>query len=114
MFSSSSNTKQQAAARAEWVKSRTLLWSFRFRLTFCCMISIAVKYNHRKVEQELNGGGQERDSKVADLIFKNWSLGPKTAIFGPKKSWNTFKMAIRRKKVGTLHVALDFSVSRSL
>ena len=26
---------------------------------------------------------------MADLSFKNCSLGPKTAIFGPKKPWNT-------------------------
>ena len=48
-----------------------------------------------------------------DLSFKNCSLGPKTAIFGPKKPWNTFKTAKRREMLGTLHVRLDFPVSTS-
>ena len=50
---------------------------------------------------------------MADLSFKNCSLGPKTAIFGPKKPWNTFKTAKRRETLGTLHVRLDFPVSTS-
>ena len=50
---------------------------------------------------------------MADLNFKNCSLGPKTAIFGPKKPWNTFKTAKRRETVGTLHMQLDFPVSTS-
>ena len=50
---------------------------------------------------------------MADLSFKNCSLGPKTAIFGPKKPSNTFKTAKRRETVGTLHVRLDFPVSTS-
>ena len=55
----------------------------------------------------------EQDSQVADLSFKNCNLGPKTAIFGPKKPWNTFKTAKRREMVGALHVRLDFPVSPS-
>ena len=50
---------------------------------------------------------------MADLSFKNCSLGPKTAIFGPKKPWNAFKTAKRRETVGTLNVRLDFPVSTS-
>ena len=50
---------------------------------------------------------------MADLSFKNCSLGPKAAIFGPKKAWNTFKTAKRRETVGALHVRLDFPVSTS-
>ena len=41
--------------------------------------------SHKSLSKKLNGGGRERDSQVADLSFKNCSLGPKTAIFGPKK-----------------------------
>ena len=65
------------------------------------------------LSEKLNGGSRERDSQVADLSFKSCSLGPKTAIFGPKKPWNTFKTAKRRETVGTLHVRLDFPVSTS-
>ena len=50
---------------------------------------------------------------MADLSFKNCSLGFKTAIFGPKKPYNTFKTAKRRETMGTLHVQLDFPVSTS-
>ena len=50
---------------------------------------------------------------MADLSFKNCNLGPKTAIFGPKRPWNIFKTAKRRETVGTPHVRLDFSVSTS-
>ena len=90
--------------------SVVVLWIW---LKIWCMIPMGVKYNHTKFEQELNGGGRERDSQVADLSFKNCSLGPKTAIFGPKKPWNTLKTAKRRETVGTLHVPLDFPVSTS-
>ena len=56
---------------------------------------------------------RERDSQVADLSVKNCNLGPKTAIFGPKKPWSTFKTAKQRETVGTLHVRLDFPLSTS-
>ena len=62
---------------------------------------------------KIKGGGQERDSQVADLSFKNCSLGPKTAIFGPKIPRNTFETAKRRETVGKLHLQLDFPVSTS-
>ena len=65
------------------------------------------------MSQKLNGGGRERVSQVADLSFKNCNLGPKTAIFGPKKPRNTFKTAKQRETVGTLLVLLDFPVSTS-
>ena len=81
---------------------------------FWWMIPMDVKYNQTKFEQEKHsGGGRERDSQVADLSFKNCSVGQKTTIFGPKKPWNTFKTAKRREEVGTLHVRLDFPVSKS-
>ena len=83
------------------------------RVKFWWMIPMGVKYNHQSLSEKINGGGRERDSQVADLSFKNCSLGPKTAIFGPEKPWNTFKTAKRRETVGTLHVPLDFPVSTS-
>ena len=63
------------------------------------------------LSKKLNDGGRGRDSQVADLSFKDCSLGPKTAIVGPKKPLNTFKTAKRRETVGTLHVRLDLPVS---
>ena len=80
----------------------------QIRVKFWWMIPMGVKYNHTKIEQETQ---RERDSPLADLVFKNCSLGPKTAIFGPKKPWNTFKTAKRRETVGTSHMPLDFPVS---
>ena len=74
---------------------------------------MGVKYNHTKFDKKLNGGGRQHNSQVADLSFKNCSLGPKTAIFGPKQPRNTFKTAKRRETVGTLHLRLDFPVSTS-
>ena len=62
---------------------------------------------------KLNSGGQKRDPQVADLCFKNCSLGPKTATFGPKKPRNKFKTAKRREAVATVHVRVDFPVSTS-
>ena len=50
------------------------------------------------MSQKLNAGGYEQLSQVADLSFKSCSLEPKTAIFGPKKPWNTFKTARRGKR----------------
>ena len=86
---------------------------FQIRVKFRCMIPMGVKYNHTNLSKKLNSGGRERDSQVADLSFRNCSLGPKTAIFGPKMPWNTFKTAKRRETVGTLHVPLDVPVSTS-
>ena len=40
-------------------------------------------------------------------------LCPKTAFFGPKRRANLVKTAKRRKTVATLHVRLDFTVSKS-
>ena len=74
---------------------------------FWWMIPMCVKYNHTKFKQET------QQWRVADLSFMNCSLGTKTAIFGPKRPWNTFKTAKRRETVGTLHVRLDFIVSTS-
>ena len=65
------------------------------------------------MSQKLNGGGRERDSQVADLSFKNCSLGPKTAIFRPKQAYNPFKTAKRRERVGALYVRLHFPMSTS-
>ena len=74
---------------------------------------MGVKYHHTKFEQETQRWRPEHLSQVADLSFKNCSVGPKTAIFRPKKAWNTFKTAKQRETVGTLHVRLDFPVSTS-
>ena len=90
-------------------KSVVVLWIW---LKFWCMIPMGVKYNHTKFEQKTQRW-RERDSQLADLSFKSCSSGPKTAIFGPKKPWNTFKTAKRREAVGTLHMQLDFPVSTS-
>ena len=80
---------------------------------FWCMIPMGVKYNHTKFEQETQRWRPGHDSQLADLRFKNCSLGPKAAIFGPKKARNTFKTAKRRETVDTPHVRLDFPVSTS-
>ena len=76
-------------------KDQTSVVVLQMRLKFWCMIPMGVKYNHTKFEQET----------------QRWRPG--TAIFGPKKPWNTFKTAKRRETVGTLHVRLDFPVSTS-
>ena len=40
-------------------------------------------------------------------------LCPTTAFFGPKRPTNLVKTAKRRETVATLHVRLDFTVSKS-
>ena len=95
-------------------KNQNSVVVLHIRLKFWWMIPMGVKYNHtNSLSKKLNGGGRERDSQVADLSFKKCSLGLKTAIFGPKKPWNTFKAAKRRETVGTLNLRLDFPVSTS-
>ena len=105
-------SKQQASnSTREMAKNQNSVVVLWIWLKFWCMIPMGVKYNHTKFEQD--GGGRERDSHVADLSFKNCSLGPKTAIFGPKQPSNRFKTAKQREMVGALHVQLDFPVSTS-
>ena len=66
-------------------KNQISIVVLQIRVKFWWVIPMGVKYNHTNLSEKLNGGGRERDSQVADLSFKNCSLGPKTAIFGPKK-----------------------------
>ena len=80
---------------------------------FWWMIPMGVKYNHTKFEQETQRWRPGTGFASGRPQFKNCSLGTKTAIFGPKMPWNTFKTAKRRETVGTLHVPLDFPVSTS-
>ena len=68
--------------------SVVVLWIW---LKFWCMIPMGTIT--QSLSKKLDSGSRQRDSQVADLSFKNCSLGPKTAIFGPKKPWNTFKTA---------------------
>ena len=93
-------------------KNQNSLVVLSIQVKFWLMIPMGVKYNHTKFEQETQRW-RERHSRVADLSFKNCNLGPKTAIFGPKKPWNTFKTAKRRETVEALHVRLDCPVSTS-
>ena len=79
-------------------------------LSYMPLLSCAVRSTH--LGKHL-ASGPEQLSQVVELSFKNCNLGPKAAIFGPKKPRNTFKTAKRRETVGTLHVRLDFPVSMS-
>ena len=98
-------------------KNQTSVVVLRIWLIFWWMIPMGVKYNHTKFEGETQRWRPGTGFASGDLSFKNCSLGPKTAIFGPKKPRNTFKTAERRETVGTLHVRLDvwldFPVSTS-
>ena len=50
---------------------------------------------------------------MADLNFKNCSLGPKNSHFWAKKALEHIQTGQTRETVGTLHVCLDFPVSTS-
>ena len=80
---------------------------------FWWMIPMGVKYNHPKFEQETQPWQPGTGFASGGPQFQNCSSKPKSAIFGPKKPRNTFKMAKRRETVGTLYVRLDFPVSTS-
>ena len=85
----------------------------QIRVKFWCMIPMGVKYKHTKFEAETQRWRPGTGFASGGPQFPNCSLGPKTAIFGPKKPWNTFKAAKQRETVGILHVQLDFPVSTS-
>ena len=55
------------------------------------------------------GGG----AKSGGALPNSRSFGPKTAIFRPKQPQNPVKTAKRGETVATLHVRLDFTVSKS-
>ena len=55
------------------------------------------------------GGGAKSGGALPNLC----SFGPKTAIFRPKQPPNPGKTPKRRETVATLHVRLDFTVSKS-
>ena len=48
-------------------KSQISVVVLQNRVKFWCMIPMGLKYN--RLRKKLNGGGWERDSQVADLIF---------------------------------------------
>ena len=54
------------------------------------------------------GGG----AKSGGALPKLRSFGPKTAIFRPKQPYYRFKTAKRRQTAATLHVRLDFLVTK--
>ena len=58
----------------------------RIPTKFRWMIPMGVKYNHTKLEQETQRRRPRTGFEMADLSFKNCSLGPKTAIFGLKNA----------------------------
>ena len=55
------------------------------------------------------GGGAKLGGALPNLRI----FGPKTAIFCPKQPQNPHETPKRREKVATLHVQLDFAVSKS-
>ena len=61
---------------------------------------------HRR-RPEAVAPSREVPSQICDVLC------PKTAFFGPKRPPNLGETAKRRKTVATLHVRLDFTVSRS-
>ena len=65
--------------------NQTSVVLLEIHVKFWWMIPMGVKYNHTKFEQATQRWRPGRDSQVADLSFKNCSLGPKIAIFGPKQ-----------------------------
>ena len=60
-------------------KNQNSVVVLRIGLKFWWMTPMGVKYNH--TEFELNGGGRERDSQVADPGFKICQKWPKSAFF---------------------------------
>ena len=54
------------------------------------------------------GGG----AKLGGALPKLRSFGPKPAIFRPKQPYSGFKIAKRRQTAATLHVRLDFLVTK--
>ena len=94
-------------------KNQNSVVGLRIRVKFWWMIPMDVKYNHTKFERETQRWRPGTGFASGYLNFKNCSLGPKSAICGPKKPRNTFKTVKRRETVGTLHVRLDFPVSTS-
>ena len=92
-------------------KNHNSVVELRIQMKFWLMIPMGTIT--QSLSKKLNGGGRERDSQVADLGFKNCSLGPKIAIFGPKKPWKLVKTTNRRGTVGTLRARLDLPVSTS-
>ena len=82
-------------------------------LKFWWMIPMGVMYNHTKFEPKTQRWWPGTEFASGGPQFQKLRLGPKTAIFGPKKPWNTFKTAKQRETVGTLHVRLDFPVLTS-
>ena len=62
-------------------KNQNSVVGVQIRVKFWWMIPMGVKYNHTKFEQGTQRWRPERDLQVADLAFKNCTLGPKNSHF---------------------------------
>ena len=66
------------------------------------------------MSQKLNGGGRERVSQVADLSFKNYSLGPKQPFLGQKSPRTHSKRPNKGKRWVHSTCGLTFLCQRAL
>jgi hypothetical protein len=66
------------------------------------------------MSQKLNGGGRERVSQVADLSFKNYSLGPKQPFLGQKSPRTHSKRPKEGKRWVHSTCGLTFLCQRAL
>ena len=74
-------------------KNQNSVVGLQIRVKFWWMIFMGVKYNQTKFEQETRRWRPGTGFASGGPKFQKLQLGPKTAIFGPKKPWNTFKTA---------------------
>ena len=66
------------------------------------------------MSQKLNGGGRERVSQVADLSFKNYSLGPKQPFLGQNSPRTHSKRPNKGKRWVHSTCGLTFLCQRAL
>ena len=80
---------------------------------FWWLIPMGVRDHPTKYEPETQRWRPGTGVASGGPQFQKLQFRAKTAIFGLKKPWNTFKTAKQRETVGTLHVRLDFPMSTS-
>ena len=75
-------------------KNQTSVVVLQIRVKFWCMIPMGVKYNHTKFEQKTQRWRPGTGFARGGPQFQKLQFRAKTAIFGPKKPWNTQKPQI--------------------
>ena len=104
--------KQQAASTRKMDKNHSSIVVLRIRPKFWWMLPMGVRDNHTKYEPGAQRWRPGTGVASTRPPFQNLQFRAKISLFLPKTPWNLLKSVKWREIVATLHMQLDFPVSK--